>query len=310
LKTGDCLNRIANWHAIAWSNNCILAGEVIAVSSLNSCGWVVLNFFNEGEMIVECFSFNPLKPCCLFVLSLLLSGLVVPPCVLAQNPKPIYDGRLALGSTKLSSSEDALVKEKILPAAQKRWHEDESDQGCIEGLNSGAIDMARGSFTKPNSDQRAILYTYCSTGHNMALNGIAIIENDKVVSHIVYEGGWDSAIGALPDINGNGRSEILVASGGTNQGQTWRSISIIELSDTIVLTKFGMTGVFSDNCGAVEKNCKVEAYRISVKSGGTPVFYREAFVNGGSGKESGWKKSDALKRISLENDELEYEFVK
>jgi hypothetical protein len=266
---------------------------------------------DHSLMKVESSPFNILKTSSAFLFILVLSGLVVLPRALAQNPKPIYDGRLALTSTKLSPSEDALVKDKILPAAQKIWREDESDRGCASGLKTGAIDIARGSFTKPNSDQRAILYTYCSTGHNTALNGIAVTENDKVVSHIVYEGGWDSAIGALPDINGNGRSEILVATGGTNQGETWRSVSILELSDSIVVTKFGRTGVFLDNCGAIEKNCKVEAYRISVQPGGTPVFYREAFVNRGDGNSGGgWKKSEALKRISLENDELEYEFVK
>lgn len=259
-------------------------------------------------MLQSSFS-NSLKVSCLFLFISILSLLLAPIHVMAQNPKPIYDGRLSRTPTKLSPSEDALVKEKILPAAQKTWHEDGSDQGCDAGLNPGAVDITGGSFTRANADQKAILYTFCSTGHNMALNGIAVIENDKVVSHVIYEGGWDSAIGALPDINGNGLSEILVASGGTNQGETWRSVAIIELSENTV-TKFGRTGVFSDNCGANEKKCKVEAQRLSVMPGKTPVFYRETFAGGEGGGKDGWKKSGALKPVTLENDEQEYEFVK
>jgi hypothetical protein len=38
--------------------------------------------------------------------------------------------------------------------------------------------------------------------HNMARNGIALIEHGQVVAHIVYEGGCDHAIGAMPGLWG------------------------------------------------------------------------------------------------------------
>ncbi|MDR3556089.1 MAG: hypothetical protein P4L55_15135, partial [Syntrophobacteraceae bacterium] len=170
---------------------------------------------------------------------------------------------------------------------------------------------ARGSFTKPDSDQKAILYRYCETGHNRALNGIAIVEKGAVVCHLAYPGDWDNGVGALPDINGNGRSELLISSGGTNQGITWGTIRIIELSDTIVLTKFGGTKTLSDNCGADEEKGSATAYRILVKSGPMADFYQELFVNKGACSGTGvWEKSGKREKVSLENDRTDYEFIR
>jgi hypothetical protein len=239
-----------------------------------------------------------------------LAVLVVPVHAPAQDAKPIFDGRLTLKPTRLSSSEESLMKDRVLTAARKAWHERERDSDCEAGFKPTALDIAPGSFTKPKSDQKAILYTYCTVGHDMDLNGIAVIENGRVVAHIVYEGGQDRAIGALPDIDGNGLAEILVATGGTNQGVSWETISIIELAGSEI-TEFGQTGTSSDNCGIDEKNGKAKANRISVKPGKTPAFYREAFVNSGSCDGAGtWRKSGVLAPISLEEDKVEYELLK
>jgi len=250
-------------------------------------------------------STKTLKVSCLLLFISILSHAAIPENACTQDSKQIYDGRLTLNTTKLSPSEEALFKEKVLPSV-RNWHEQESELVCNPGFEATAIDIAQGAFTRPKSDQRAILYSYCVTGHNMALNGIAIIDNDQVVAHIVYEGAWNNAIGAMPDLNGNGLSEILVASGGTNQGITRASISIIELSGNGVM-KFGWTETFSDNCGGGDDNCKAEASRLSVKAGKTPVFYREAFVNKDGGK---WVRSGTPRHISLKMDETQYELIK
>ncbi len=245
------------------------------------------------------------------VFAVLSSALPAPAGSRAQELKTIYDARLALKSSRLSDADDTLFKSKILPAAKNEWREREGAQDCLPGSEPVAIDVAQGAFTRPDVRQKAILYRFCETGHNMALNGIAVIEDDRVISHLAYEGEWDNAIGALPDINGNGRSEILIASGGTNQGVTWGAVRIIELSDTIVLTKFGRTRTYSDNRGADENNGKARAYRLSAQTGKDTVFFREAFIDTRIGEGSGaWKETGSLKRISLENDETDYEFVR
>ena len=202
------------------------------------------------------------------------------------------------------------MKDVVLPAARKAWHARERDGDCQTGFESIAVDIAPGSFTKPKSGQKALLYKYCTLGHNLDLNGIAIIENGRVVAHIVYEGGEDHALGALPDIDRNGLSEILIATGGTNQGITWGTISILELSGSGI-TRLGQTGTLSDDCGTNETSCKMTANRISVKVGSPPAFYREVFVDHGARSGAGaWKKSGGLAPISLDQDKIEYELLK
>jgi hypothetical protein len=231
---------------------------------------------------------------------------LAPASAWAQGAKPIFDGRLTLKPAKLSSSEETLMKDAVVPAARKAWHERERDAACETGFKPSALDIAPGSFTKPKADQKAILYTYCTFGDNMALNGIAVIENGRVVAHVVYEGGNDRAIGALPGIHDNGLSEILIATGGTNQGITWGTISLIELAESEI-TKFGRTGTLSDDSGINEKNPKIQANRISVKTGRTPAFFREIFVAYGSGT---FRKSGLIAPISLDEDKVEYELLK
>ncbi|MDR3553378.1 MAG: hypothetical protein P4L55_01355, partial [Syntrophobacteraceae bacterium] len=114
--------------------------------------------------------------------------LLFPVGVLAQQVRTIYDARLDLKAAVLSPVEEALMKEKVLPAAGKEWHDQELAGTCVAGKAPRVIDVARGSFTKPDSDQKAILYRYCETGHNRALNGIAIVEKGAVVCHLAYPG--------------------------------------------------------------------------------------------------------------------------
>jgi hypothetical protein len=240
---------------------------------------------------------------------LVLIGMIIRGTTTPQT-KPIFDGKLALTATKVSGAELMLMNRIVFPAAATFWKAQEKNAECDQGMDSSAIDIAQGSFTKPGAKQKAILYRHCITGHNLALDGIAIIENDKLVSHIVYVGGWDNALGTLPDINGNGKAEILIASGGMNQGELWKAISIIELSEDGVVS-FGSTGAYSDNCGSAEEKRKAKAYRISVKVGTVPEFYREAYVNKGTCSENGtWRRSEMLKRITLDKDETEYEIIK
>ena len=162
-----------------------------------------------------------------------LCPLVLTLCTLAcaQDPKPIFDGRLNLKPTALSAAGQSLPRERILLAARKAW---QSRRECDPRTAAAAVDVAPGSFTRPKSEQRAILYSYCTVGHNLALNGIGVVENGLLVAHAIYEGGHDRALGALPDIDGNGLSEIVVASGGTNRGVTWDAISILELGGATV----------------------------------------------------------------------------
>jgi alpha-tubulin suppressor-like RCC1 family protein len=227
--------------------------------------------------------------------------LALTPIALAQAPKPIFDGRLTLQPGTLSAEQQAFLKRAIFPAARKEWHDQEAE--CERGFQPQAVDVAHGAFTRPGAAQDAILYRYCTIGHDMALNGIAILQNGQLAAHVVYQGDESHAIGALPDINGDGISEIVLAGGSTNQGITSSWISILQLGAE--MTRFGHTQTYEDNCGVAEGNCRTTAWRISVKPGPAPGFFREAFAQDGKT----WKRTAPLAALKLDADETEYQLL-
>jgi alpha-tubulin suppressor-like RCC1 family protein len=231
----------------------------------------------------------------------MLLCLALTPIALAQAPKPIFDGRLTLHPGALSAEQQAFLKRAIFPAARKPWHDQEAE--CERGFQSQAVDVAHGAFTRPGAAQDAILYRYCTIGHARALNGIAILQDGQLTAHVVYEGDESYAIGALPDINGDGISEIVLAGGSTNQGITSAWISILQFGAEV--TRFGHTQTYEDNCGVVEDNCRTTAWRISVKPGPAPAFFREAFAQDGKT----WKRTAPLGALKLDADETEYQLL-
>lgn len=189
----------------------------------------------------------------------------------AQGPLTVYDGRVDSIAKTPSNAEIQLIKRYALPKARSAWR---SDQYCTEGFE--AISVAQGSFTKANSKQKAVMYRFCVKGHDIANNGIVIIEGGKITAHIIYNGGEDNSIQTLPDINGDGLSEIILDGGATHQGYT-ESMAIPITLSAAGTKSYGMAIVFEDDCGANPDRCKTLAYKITVRPGTNPTFYRETY---------------------------------
>jgi hypothetical protein len=201
----------------------------------------------------------------------------------------------------LSDSQKALIKTDILAAAGLYWKSRGED--CDPG-EFRILDGAEGSFTRPNAKQKGILYEYCESGHNFAEDGIVVFEGDRVVAHIVYEGGWGGGLQSVPDIDGSGQSRILIVGGGTNMGENGQTASMIELSEKGV-KNFGSTETYHDDCGVsetVDPEPKEAAYKIFARKGTAPVFYRETFT-GECAQMEKWAKSGALEQITLDDAE-------
>ena len=199
----------------------------------------------------------------------------------------------------LSDLQKTVVENEILAVAHRYWNDrgedcDPQDRIILSGVE--------GSFTRPHAKQKAILYQYCMTGHNFADNGIVVFEGDHVTAHIVYQGGWDSAILSLPDIDGSGQSPILILGGGTNMGETWQTASMIELSEKGV-RNFGHTETYHDDCGVAETGDpegKATDYKLFARKGTSPVFYRES-LTAKCAKPTKRVKSGALEQIALDD---------
>jgi hypothetical protein len=222
---------------------------------------------------------------------------------LGEGMRPFFDGRLNLEPTQPSRSEQWQLEKLVRPAAKKHWV---GDSFCDDDFR--VIDTASGAFTRPNSRQRLFLYRLCITGHNFARNGLAVFEAGKLIAHVVYEGAWDYAVGVLPDIKRNGLNEIIVATGGTNAGETWSLVTLLELPGGAA-RPIGMFDVYDDTCGTGSTGTdeRVQATRLWVTPGAIPTFFRQSF-DGACGSK-GFGKGSKITSVAPRKNGVSYERI-
>lgn len=243
----------------------------------------------------------------LLIISFLLSLRFISTAASSIEMQHVYDGRLVADPAELS----AAAKERIAAAILRvippeQW----SDNGIFCDPEQDVIriiDRAKGGFTEPGSEQQAVLFTFCSPGHNFGENGIAVIERDRVEALVIYPGAWENDIEALPDINGNGRAEMVIAAGGTNMGEHWGVIGIIEL-DSDGVTAFGRSETYHSDCDS-DHASSTEAAVLSAKAGKEPVFYRQAFRQR-CAEGDPWRHSGARQRVELDENGIGYRRIK
>ncbi len=119
-----------------------------------------------------------------------------------------------------------------------------------------------------------------------ARNGIVIVEDQQILAHFVYDGtSGDYAILAVPDVDGDGLSEILVVSGSTGQGQTTSVGDLLGWSAKGI-KKLGLLDTYEDDCGTGQTKT---AFRILAQPGPKPSFFRQEYQ--GTCERKGWRKT-------------------
>lgn len=223
--------------------------------------------------------------------------------VFGQKTLLIFEGTKDYQPEKYNPAIENLVKRAALPKLKKLIN----IENCEPGFD--VIGMAQGAFTRKLAHQTAVLYEYCQYGNGFAYNGLAIIENQKILLHYFFNGTWLASFKSLPDINQNGLNEMLIeTSGGLHQGFYGTGIAILEISQNRIK---GIGGVqtSSNECeeGESGEECPRE-YKIFVQPGKTPVFFRERYNLINSDK---LVKVGPRKRFSLEKADAEgYEIIK
>lgn len=185
----------------------------------------------------------------------------------------------------LDAASESLIKNTSLAKARKHWVGSES---CEEDF--AIMGAASGAFTKTGANQTLVLYQFCQTGNGLGNNGLTLIENGKIVGNYVSEGGWAQNLKSLPDVNRNGIDEFTVYySGGMHQGAGGVGVDLMEFSGANVkgLGWFQVYDFTEDDSFS---------YKISVKPGKTPIFFREKYDSVGEDK---WKKSGKIVPFKL-----------
>jgi hypothetical protein len=188
----------------------------------------------------------------------------------------------------VSAAEENLIKRSVLPKLREMWS---ADEVCEEAFETAGA--ARGAFTKPGANQTLIFFQFCQTGNGFGNNGLVLLENGRIAASYASEGGWAQDIKALPDINQNGLDEFLIYySGGMHQGASGTGVDIMEFSPAGAVKGLGwfQAESFGDEGGDF-------GYRVTVKPGKAPVFYREKYASTG---ENRWRKSGKVAAFKLD----------
>ena len=216
--------------------------------------------------------------------------------IFGQQTVVINDPTVEMKSANISSADENLIKTKVLPKARKKWIF--KDSPCEESFEVSGV--AKGAFTKANSDQTLVFYAFCQTGNGLGNNGLVLIEDGKIIASYVSEGGWTEGIKALPDLNQNGLNEFaLYYTGGMHQGQGGTGVDIIEFSGV------NLKGIGWFNAESFTETNDF-GYKVTAKTGKPPVFYREKYTN----KNEKWRKLGKLEPLKLTKIYSQFEALK
>lgn len=140
------------------------------------------------------------------------------------------------------------------------------------------VATVNGSFTRKNSQQQAYLYDVCTWyeggGYNKRIQGLAIIENNKIIFNIRRlpkdVQGYD--MHTLPDIDGDGLNEVYLTDGYSHMGGDVSTYSIIQVraSDASLLRT--LPGNFG-TCSSGRENDSETALVYSVVRAAQPIFF-------------------------------------
>ena len=216
--------------------------------------------------------------------------------IFAQQTIVINEPDAKVAPLVMNTAEIDLIKSKILPKVRKHWANNES---CDEKFE--ITSRVRGAFSAPNSTQELVLFEFCQTGNGFGNNGLILIEGGKIIGSYVSEGGWAIDLESLPDINQNGLNEFLVYySGGLHQGEGGTGVDLMEFSAAGVK---GLGWFQSDSFGEETGDW---SYKVSVKKGKTPVFYREKYIS----KNDKFQKSGKIAAFKLGKNVADFTTLK
>jgi hypothetical protein len=220
-----------------------------------------------------------------FLLSFLIVFCFLSINAFAQTTVVVNDPTKDEKTPTASAAEENLIKRSVLPKARKMWTSDV----CTEEFSVAGA--AKGAFSKPGANQTLIFYQFCQTGNGFGNNGLVLMENGRIAASYVSAGGWALSLKSLPDINQNGLDEFVVYySGGMHQGQSGTGVDIMEFSAA------GIKGLGWFQADSFGEETGDFGYKVSVKTGKTPVFSREKYVSTGENK---WRKSGKIAAFKL-----------
>lgn len=226
-----------------------------------------------------------------FILLLVILMATVP-FVAAQKTLVIYDPTIQLMDEipALPDDEAAVYEETVLRKLKAKYDGD----GC--SVDPELLGEVSGSFTKKGVVQKAAFYQVCTTGNGLGIIAIVIFEDGKLAGVWGENSGWAMRINMIADLNSNGVDELSLSfGGGLHQGHGGVGVEIIEFQKE----KPQVLGWFQAE--QIMDTETESAWKVTVKTGKIPVFYRQKYKANSRGKLLKTGANTVFKPTKVEN---------
>lgn len=209
-----------------------------------------------------------------------------------ESPIEIFDGRNMTEDSQIAEADKKFVEKEVRAGKQNISKISPPNYQCAKD-SFRVVNWAEGAFTKPNIRQKVFLYQLCLSGkaqYAVYIGGVMIVEKERVKAHYIFSGiSGFYQLKALPDINRNGLSEIgLEFAYGINGLAFNRAVGIYE-TDANGVSGFSEIEIFS-------RRDDDFSYKIFVKPGTTPIFYRETYKS--ETDKNNWLLEEKLEEFS------------
>lgn len=184
------------------------------------------------------------------------------------EPVVIADGRVASEGTDVSDWSTRAPLPEVFAAARVHWQA--QDSGYEEETRVMAV--AEGAFTEPGASQEAVLYLMSLWPRCCPKMGIAVIEDGALVRNVAFEA-TQQDLAAVPDLDGDGRDELVLTGSFGMGGQNSTSITLVSFGDAGFRT-WGGESIADNSCAAMRE--EGTAARITAVPG--PEFTIERFT--------------------------------
>ena len=206
----------------------------------------------------------------------------------AQTPVLLADGRDRNASDDLSAWANRPAVQQALAAARAYWQA--QDPSYEEGL--AIFGVADGAFTTPGARQQAVLYLMSAWPRCCPKTGLAVVEADRLVLNVAFAGSAQT-LAAVPDLNGDGRDELVSTGAFGMGGQESAYMTLMAFGDD-GLAEWGGTALFGSDC-AGSGDAGSTAARVTAEPG--PTYTVERFVAPDCGA---WRADGAAAPLDLD----------
>ena len=185
----------------------------------------------------------------------------------AADTVVIADGRVYGERPDLSAWLSRDPMPAVFAAARAHWQA-QSPEYLEE---TAVLAVADGSFTEPGAAQQAVLYVMSFEPRCCPNMGIAVIQDGQVLRNVAFANPAGE-LRAIPDLDGDGRNELVMISSFGMGGQNTTGFTLLSFGDAGLVERSGPS-ILDESCGAMQEGGS--AARVTAAPG--PVFTIERF---------------------------------